>query len=96
MRKLFAIVLCLGVWGGGIQAQRPDLPLEYEQILPRGRIAAITNPRYVPADKAKIDPDSWVLGVVINGQARAYSLNLLNMHEVVNDQVGDTAFAAVW
>ncbi|RMG65867.1 MAG: DUF3179 domain-containing protein [Calditrichaeota bacterium] len=96
MGKFLMTVLLLSVWVFGLKAQRPDLPLEYEQILPRGRIAAITNPHYVPADQAKIDPDSWVMGVVINGQPRAYSLNLLNMHEVVNDQIGDSAFAAVW
>jgi hypothetical protein len=40
--------------------------------------------------------DSYVLGVVMDGKARAYSLNLLNSHEIVNDQIGDKAFAAVW
>ena len=73
-----------------------DLPAEFKQILPRGRIAAITKPEFVPAAQAKILPDSWVLGVVIEGKARAYSLNLLNSHEVVNDQIGSTPFSAVW
>lgn len=84
---LFTAVAC---------AQNKDLPKEFKQILPRGRIAAITNPQFVPANKANIADDSWVLGVVIDGEARAYSLNLLNSHEVVNDQIGETAFAAVW
>jgi carotenoid cleavage dioxygenase-like enzyme len=69
---------------------------QFEQLLPRGRIAAITEPVYVSADKAEIAPDSWVLGVVIDGQARAYSLNLLNAHEVVNDEINGKPFAAVW
>ena len=69
---------------------------DYEQILPRGAIAAITDPEYVTAAEAEIDDNSYVLGVVISGQARAYSLNLLNHHEVVNDKIGDLAYAAVW
>jgi hypothetical protein len=69
---------------------------DYEQLLPRGAIAAITEPEYVTAAEAKIDDDSYVLGVVISGQARAYSLNLLNHHEVVNDKIGGLAYAAVW
>jgi hypothetical protein len=69
---------------------------QYEQILPRGQIAAITEPEYVSADEADIADDSYVLGVLIEGQARAYSLNLLNTHEVVNDKIGDQAYAAVW
>ncbi len=76
--------------------QPEDLPDEFEQILPRGRIAAITNPVYVSADNADISGDSWILGLIIDGEARAYSLNLLNRHEVVNDEINDTKFAAVW
>ena len=68
----------------------------YEQIVPRGAIRAITDPKFVSADEARIDDDSYVLGVVIDGEARAYSLNLLNRHEVVNDKIGDVAYAAVW
>ena len=73
-----------------------ELPPGVEQIIPRGQIAAVVSPRFVPAGEAKISDDAWVLGVEIDGQAHAYSLNLLNRHEVVNDRIGDTAFAAVW
>ena len=67
-----------------------------EQILPRGRIAAVFEPRFVTAAEAEIADDAWVLGVVIDGRAKAYSLNLLNRHEVVNDRFGDLPVAAVW
>lgn len=78
------------------QASREALPAGVEQVLPRGRIAAIFEPRFVSAAEADIADDAWVLGVVIDGRAKAYSLNLLNRHEVVNDRSGGTAFAAVW
>ena len=71
-------------------------PPGVEQLLPRGRIAAITEPRFVAADNAKLPHDAWVLGVVVEGVAKAYSLGLLNQHEVVNDLSGTTPFAAVW
>jgi hypothetical protein len=71
-------------------------PKGYRQILPRGRLASVDQPRYVAASEAKLSETTWVLGVVIEGQARAYSLNLLNAHEVVNDAIGGTSFAAVW
>ena len=71
-------------------------PPGVEQLMPRGRIAAVLEPEFVSASKAEIPDDAWVLGVVIEGRAKAYSLNLLNRHEVVNDESGDTAFAAVW
>ena len=78
------------------RAQDRDLPKGFQQIIPRGRIAAIDQPVYVSAEDADIRADAWVLGVSIGDEARAYSLDLLNAHEVVNDSIGDTNFAAVW
>jgi len=74
----------------------PDLPDAFRQVLPRGRIAAVDRPRFVPAAEAEISDDAWVLGVAEGGQAKAYSLNLLNHHEVVNDEIGGRPIAAVW
>ena len=91
--KLSAVLIgVLAVTARGEQ----DRPEGFRQIIPRGRIAAVNAPTYVPASEANIAPRSWVLGVIIDGQPRAYSLNLLNVHEVVNDTIGDTNFAAVW
>ena len=73
-----------------------DLPPEFQQIIPRGRIASVDAPEFVAAGEAQIPDDAWVLGVAIEGEARAYSLNLLNHHEVINDRVGERTFAAVW
>ena len=77
-------------------AQSKEPPPGVRQILPRGGIPAIFDPVMVPAAAAEIADDAWVLGVVVDGQAHAYSLNLLNHHEIVNDRVGDTPIAAVW
>ena len=74
----------------------PDLPPEYRQLLQRGAIAAIDAPAFVSAAEAEIAEDAWVLGVEIDGLAKAYSLNLLNRHEVVNDRFGELPVAAVW
>ena len=71
-------------------------PPGFKRYLPRGRIPALDDPQFVPAKEARIPPDAWVLGVVLNGQARAYELNLLTRHEVVNDRYGDQPVATVW
>ncbi len=91
----------LGLTVGSTQQEapakpHPDLPEEFIQVLPRGRIAAIDTPSFVAAGEAEIADEAWVLGVLLDGQAHAYSLNLLNRHEVVNDQVNGKNFAAVW
>jgi hypothetical protein len=50
----------------------------------------------VAAETADLPDSAWILGVALDGEARAYSLNLLNHHEVVNDRLGETPYAAVW
>lgn len=73
-----------------------ELPAGVEQIVPRGAIPAVFEPEFVSAQEAGIPDDAWILGVAIGGEARAYSLNLLNGYEIVNDQVGGRPIAAVW
>lgn len=59
-------------------------------------IPAITKPQFVPAAKAKLDADAPVIGVTFNGESHAYSLYLLNGHEIVNDVVGGRKIATTW
>ena len=75
-----------------------DLPRAFQQVVAREVAAEVSvdAPDFVSADEAAIPGDAWILGVVIDGQARAYSLNLLNRHEIVNDRINDKSFAAVW
>ena len=56
------------------------------------------DPEIVPADQAPIGDDDIVMGVVINGQARAYPVNYMNgpYNEVVNDELGGEAVAPSW
>jgi len=75
---------------------KETLPPGVEQILPRGHIPPIVEPQFVSAKEAEIADEAWILGVAIDGEARAYSLNLLNHHEIVNDRIGEKTFAAVW
>ena len=103
MNRIESVALLLGVVAlpvaGACAAEEPvdeTPPPGVEQILPRGRIAAIFEPRFVTAEAAEIADDAWVLGVAIGAEARAYSLNLLNAHEIVNDRIADRPIAAVW
>lgn len=97
MKKILTLIAVIIVTTVVIaQTDSDALPEGVEQLLPRGAIPAVFAPEFVAADDAKISDDAWVLGVVIDDQSRAYSLNLLNRHEIVNDRIGDQAFAAVW
>jgi hypothetical protein len=72
--------------------------LEIITLLPKDAIPAIDNPQFLTADEADEEyaPDELILGVEFNGDARAYSINLLSSHEIVNDTVGDVKISVTW
>jgi hypothetical protein len=94
-----ALAVCLPgltCWSA-VPARAQDVPPPgFQRFLPRGRIPAVDDPQFVPAAAAKIPPEAWVLGVTLGGVSRAYSLNLLNAHEVVNDRIDGRPVAVIW
>ena len=55
---------------------------------PRDGIPSIEKPKFVSASEADfIRPTDRVIGITINGESRAYPINILNWHEIVNDQI---------
>ena len=72
--------------------------LKIISVLGKDGIPAILRPVLVSADAAAAQmlPKERVLGLSINGDHRAYSLNLLSRHEIVNDTVGGTPVAITW
>ena len=73
---------------------------EYEMItlLPPDAIRSIDNPEFLSMEEADglYDDNEIVIGVVFNGEARAYSTRLLSVHEIVNDNVGGKKIAVTW
>jgi len=54
---------------------------------PRDGIPSIDEPQFISPEAAnKLEPEDDVLGVVHNGIAKAYPVNILNWHEIVNDE----------
>ncbi len=64
---------------------------------PKDGIPALTDPLFVPAASASfMKNDDQVLGVSLNGVARAYPTRILSWHELVNDRFGDSAVLVSW
>jgi hypothetical protein len=79
-------------WGGVYIDDRPDATKG--QVCPRGCIPALDQPKVTPASEGGWYPDSaTVFGVVINGEARAYPKNIMEIHEMVNDTLGGRQIA---
>jgi hypothetical protein len=74
------------------------LDLRIVTVLGKDSILAILDPKFIDAVSAVAQMDSLerVLGVSINGEHRAYSLNLLSRHEVANDTVGGAPIVVTW
>lgn len=53
-------------------------------------------PVWTKVEDVKETDDPTVLGLVHRGEARAYSLRLLNYHEIINDTVGGDPVAVTW
>lgn len=67
-------------------------------IIPPDRIASIDEPVLLSVSEADAvyRDDEPIMGVVVAGEARAYSTWHLDRHEIVNDQLGGRALAATW
>ncbi|MGK7926023.1 MAG: DUF3179 domain-containing protein [Spirulina sp.] len=55
---------------------------------PKDGIPSIDNPKFDTAKTTPFDANETVIGVVINGEAKAYPFGIMNWHEIVNDTVG--------
>jgi len=103
--RIMLIAVCAVLITSNTWAQRPEPETHgvfdgdtMFTVLPPGAIPAIDAPTFLSGEKAagQMSPDEPVLGVVIDGDARAYSLWHLDSHEIVNDVVGGTPIAATW
>ena len=67
-------------------------------VLPRDAIAAITDPSFVTAERAIgwMDDREQVIGLEIGEETKAYPINMLSRHEIVDDIVGGRPVAVTW
>ncbi len=69
-------------------------PENIQQVLPRDAIIAVRTPTF--ADRDYLHPSRLVIGLEIDGDARAYPIAILNHHEIVNDVVGTVPVAVTF
>ena len=102
---LLAVVLTSLSWAlagaekNGFDLSNATIPVN--QILnggpPRDGIPALSDPVLIEATEADyLEPQDRVIGIMIEGVARAYPISILNWHEIVNDQINDQRFAITY
>ena len=67
-------------------------------LLPPDAIRSIDDPKFYGVEEAgeEYDPGELVLGVEVDGEARAYSVGLLSRREIVNDTLAGEPIAVTW
>ena len=88
---LLAIAGIIG-WARPASGKEPE---GFKRWAPYKR-ASIDRPTFVAAAGTSIPPNAWILGLTVGDETRAYSLDLLNGYEVVNDKTRYLDFAVVW
>ncbi len=68
----------------------------WSQLLARDAIFPVYDPEFAPANEAPYNDDELVIGVAINGEAKAYAIGPLNSREMVNDTVGGVPILVTW
>jgi len=78
----------------------PPIAPEFKPIRAAPPFDAITDPKVIPADEVtdQVSGSELVLGAVVNGEARAWPINMLTgpSREVINDTLGGRPIAATW
>ena len=72
--------------------------LDVVTVLAKDAIPAIRAPEFVDATGAEawMNADEPIIGVELDGDARAYPVAMLSRHEIVNDTVGGAPIAVTW
>ena len=74
-------------------------PIGY-QAVPRDAFPVFHNPRMLTAAQAEADrvifPRDAVIGVAHGGEAKAYPITIMGVHELGNDTIGGVPIAVSW
>jgi len=95
---LFACMISYSQSLNGFDLQGSLIPAK--EILrggpPRDGIPSIDKPLFTAANESSFTDQSQVLGVVYNGIAKAYPIDILNWHEIVNDVFVDESISITY
>ena len=75
---------------------RIDTGFDEREKLPRDAISPIYSPKYISVAESNLADDELVMGIDINGEAKAMPVGLMRFREMVNDVVGGVPILATW
>ncbi len=66
------------------------------QLIPPDGIRPVYQPQFVDAADAPLHDDELVIGVSVEGEAKAYPITVLRFREMVNDELGKLPILVTW
>lgn len=66
------------------------------QVLDLDEIVPIYDPLFETAGRTRLGDEQLVMGVALNGEAKAYPVAILEFREIVNDEVGGMPVLVTW
>ncbi len=77
--------------------RNPDaMPFIVAQLLPLDGIAPIYSPKFLSAAEAPLLDEELIIGIEIDGEAKAYPITVLRFREMVNDELGGIPILVTW
>ena len=95
-------ILVDGAFAKNEQPSKQALEKEYSsssfRAAPRDAFPVLFNP---PMGKVEdgdriLQPNEWVIGIALKGEAKAYPVDVMGFHELINDVVGGTPITVCW
>ena len=72
-------------------------PRDIVEVVPADGIPAIDDPKFIePSEAGWLGDQEPVIAVELDGEARAYPLQVMTWHEIVNDTIGRTPIAVTF
>ena len=99
MKKLIALTLPVALTAVVVYAVSASPPIG-QQAVPRDAFPVFDDPQMVSVAEAEdmgvvFDRDP-VIGVALNGEAKAYPVTVMGVHELGNDTVGGVPISVEW
>ncbi len=73
-----------------------SVPEGFRQVLRRDDIDPVYDPVFVSASEVDWPSDTLIVGVALDGEAHAFPINFLNVHEMVNDWLAGSPILVSW
>ena len=70
--------------------------MQLSQLLGRDMIRPVYEPQFISGERAGLPRSDLVIGVEIDGEAKAYPVGPRNYREMVNDVVGGVPILVTW